>query len=88
MHENIPNLQDSSMSAMDHWFASMAAEGLIFHPEDAANSIVYISNGKPFFSVEAAAKAQGILDELFLQFGDESVIEMAYPHFMQAAGFQ
>lgn len=88
MHEHIPNLQDRTLGAMDHWFADMAAEGLIFHPEDAASSIVYISDGTPFFSPEAATKAQAILDDLFQRFGNAAVTETAYPHFMRAAGFQ
>jgi hypothetical protein len=88
MHNQIPDLQDITLAAMNCWFADMAAANMLFHPEDAANSIVYISNGKPFFSSDAAEKAQQILDRLFQHFGSATVIESAYPHFMRAAGFQ
>lgn len=88
MHNRIPVLRDSSTQAMSLWFAEMADMGLIFHPEDAASSIVLIGNGKPFFSAEEADSAQRILDGFFTRFGDEAVNGAAYPHFMRAAGFQ
>lgn len=86
MHNRIPVLHNNSTHAMSLWFAEMADKGLIFHPEDAASSIVLIRNGEPFFSAEEADKTQRILDGFFSRFGDESVNGAAYPHFMRAAG--
>lgn len=82
----IPKLRDQSKEAMDRWFFDMAEAGLIFHPEELAVSIVKISDGATFFSPEEAEVAQQIMDELCGRFGDETVIESAYPHFMRAAG--
>lgn len=82
----MPKLQDQSKDAMDRWFLEMAEAGLIFHPEDSAESIVKISDGKPFFSPEEAASAQRIMNDLYDRFGGDAVIDSAYPHFMRAAG--
>ena len=87
MPERIPTPSSNDARAMSQWFSDMAESGLIFHPEDEAASIVFISNGEPFFSADEAKKAQAIIDEFFLNFGDATVIEAAYPHFMRAAGF-
>lgn len=87
MFDRIPNITNNTQEAMSQWFSDMADSGLIFHPEDAADSIVHISSGKPFFSLFEAAKAQKILDGFFTQFGDAVVNDAAYPHFMRATGF-
>lgn len=86
MHERIPQLYDESQAAMNLWFAEMADRQLIFHPEDAADSIVFIEDGRPFFSKEEADRIQKVLDGLFCCFSDEAVNDAAYPHFMRAAG--
>lgn len=86
MHKHIPALADNSAQAMSNWFSEMADQDLIFHPEDPANSIVFISDGKLFFSKKAAANAQAIIDGFFASFGDEAVNRAAYPHFMRATG--
>lgn len=88
MHNRIPDLQDNTTEAMSCWFSDMADADLIFHPEDPASSIEHIDSSEPFFSEEEAKKAQLILDEFFNRFGNESVIDAAYPHFMRAAGRQ
>lgn len=82
----IPKLFDKSKESMDRWFFDMAEAGLIFHPEDPADSIVKISDGTAFFSLEEAKVAQQIMDELYERFGGDEVIDSAYPHFMRAAG--
>lgn len=87
MPDRIPDLIDNSTHAMSQWFSDMADSGLIFHPEDEAASIVFISNDEPLFSTAEAAKAQAMIDNFFNQFGDVAVIEAAYSHFMRAAGF-
>lgn len=87
MINRIPDLSGTDIKAIGHWFSEMADKGLIFHPEDPADSIVFIKSGEPFFTKEEALKAQSILDECFAKFGDEEVNSAAYPHFMRAAGF-
>lgn len=82
----IPGLRDQDKESMDKWFFDMAEAGLIFHPEDSADSIVKISDGTLFFSPEEAESAQRIMDELYDRFGGDAVVESAYPHFMRAAG--
>lgn len=86
MHKHIPSLADKSAQAMSRWFFEMADQDLIFHPEDPAAFIVFISDGTPFFSKEAAANAQAIVDGFFSRFSDEAVNNAAYPGFMRAAG--
>jgi len=80
MHERTPQLHDESLAAMNLWFAEMANRKLILHPEDAADSIMFIENRKPFFSKEEADKIQKILDGFFCRFRDEAENDAAYLH--------
>lgn len=64
----IPLLRDDGKESMDKWFFDIAEAVLIFHPEDSADSIVMISDGAPFFSLEEAESAQRILDEPYERF--------------------
>lgn len=84
MFNRIPTLADNSVASMDQWFSEMSDCGLIFHPEDAAESMVYRDSGKPLFTTEEAYRAQMILDGFFRQFGEAVVIDACYPHFIRA----
>lgn len=88
MHERIPRLADDSLESMNLWFNEMANRNMIFHPEDAADSIVCVQDGGAFFSKEEADEVQHILDGFFNRFGNVMVNDVAYPHFMRAAGMQ
>lgn len=84
MFNRIPIPVGDSRASMGQWFSEMSDNGLIFHPEDAAESIVYRESGEPFFSAAEACRAQAILDGFSRRFGEEAVIDACYPHFMRA----
>jgi hypothetical protein len=88
MLNRIPDVKNNSAEAMSLWFAEMAANDLIYHPENEAADLVDIENGKPFFTQCEAKKAQSIMDGFYSRFKYERVMKVCYPHFMKAAGFQ
>lgn len=61
----------------------MAAQGLLFHPDDAADDMVLISTGAPMFSLEECEQIDSIMSTLFKHHGQD-VYEAAYPHFMKS----
>jgi len=81
----IPDFSDKSFDGMLLWFASMSKSGLLFHPDDAPETIVSIATGKALFSPREARKLTDIVGEMFERFGDE-VYEAAYPIFMKCMG--
>lgn len=88
MHASrIPDFANKSREGMSIWFAEMSLRGLLFHPEDAPNSIHTIATGERTFTTEECTKLDGILFELFALFGDD-VCDACYPIFMRAAGLR
>jgi len=83
----IPEYSDHSFDGMLIWFATMSERGLLFHPDDPAETIQDIATGKPTFSPDESGKAQKILDTMFKLHGDE-VYEAAYPIFMKRMGIR
>jgi len=83
----IPEYTDQSLDGILAWFATMSKRGLLFHPDDPAETIQDIATAKPIFSPGESGKAQDILDAMFHLHGDE-VYEAAYPIFMKSMGLQ
>jgi len=83
----VPEYSDHSFDGMLHWFAAMSERELLFHPDDAAETIHVIATGEPTFSPEESRKANAILKSMFSQFGDK-VYEAAYPVFMKRMGLR
>ena len=81
----IPDFTNKTREGMSIWFAEMALRDLLFHPQDAPNSIYRIATGKPIFTPEECTKLDGVMSDMFSRFG-EDVIETCYPIFMKAAG--
>lgn len=59
---------------------------MIFHPEDAADSIVFIDDGSLFFLKEKADQVQVVQERFFHRFSAKVVNDAVYPYFMRAAG--
>ncbi|GEM_PF-784322 len=81
----IPDFANKTREGMSRWFSEMALRGLLFHPEDAPDSIISGATGGHLFSKDECAKLDGILGEMFTKFGD-GVIEACYPVYMKLAG--
>ena len=83
----IPDFSDKSFDGMLTWFAEMSVHELVFHPDDAPESIVSIATGEKVFTADECQKLENTLSEMFGQFNDE-VYEAAYPVFMKRMGIQ
>ena len=68
---------------MSQWYESMAEANLLFHPDEAAEEIVLISDGSPSFSKEECVQINEIMLTMFKRHGVR-VYEAAYPFFMKA----
>jgi len=79
----VPALKDVTYLSMSSWYESMAKADLLFHPDDAAEDIVKISNGAPTFSAEERVQLNSIISTLFNEHGSD-VNEAAYPSFIKA----
>ena len=69
------------------WFSEMSVRDLIFHPDDAPETIVSITTDENIFTVEECQKLNKIISEMFSQF-DDDVYEAAYPSFMKRMDIQ
>ena len=66
----IPKLQNSSSTAMSHWFDKMYVAGLLFHPDDAPETIHRIDSGERTFTDEECNELRIAIDTLFEHHGD------------------
>ncbi len=88
MHASrIPDFANKSREGMSIWFVEMSLRGLLFHPEEAPDSIYTIATGERTFTSEECAKLDGIISEMFKLFGD-GVCEACHPIFMRAGGLR
>ncbi len=79
----IPAYDRISANGMRQWFEQMSQRGLLFHPEDSAETIIAPDGSRLFTDVESA-QADAILKDMFDQHGNR-VIDMCYPIFMRMA---
>ena len=83
----IPDFATKSREGMSIWFTEMSLRGLLFHPEDAPDSIYTIATSERTFTAWECTKLDGIMSEMFALFGD-GVCEACYPIFMRTAGLR
>lgn len=81
----IPDFSDKTFDGMLIWFAEMSIRDLLFHPDDAPETIVTIATGEKIFTASECEKLQIDITEMFSKFG-ENVYEAAYPVFMSRMG--
>ena len=83
----IPDFTDKSFDGMLTWFSEMSACGLLFHPDDAPETIVSIATGEKIFTDDECRMLDNTISEMFSQF-DNEVYEAAYPSFMKCMDIQ
>lgn len=83
----IPNYSDKSIDGMLTWFSEMSVRDLLFHPDDAPETIISTATGERFFTTGECQMLEDVLAGMFKQFGS-NVYEAAYPAFMQRMGIQ
>ncbi|MFZ2727565.1 MAG: hypothetical protein WAX77_15015 [Methylococcaceae bacterium] len=80
---HIPDFLDKSFDGMLAWFSEMALRNLIFHPDDAPESIISIITNESTFTDAECQKLNTIIAEMFEQFNN-AVYDAAYPSFMKS----
>lgn len=80
---SLPTLSSTTFEDMAAWFAAMAAERLLFHPDDDPSSVFRVDDGSATFSRSEATSLKQTLDSLFASHEDR-VYEAALPQFMAA----
>ncbi len=80
----IPKLNEVSFDGALIWFSEMKCKDLLFHPEDDPADIFLISDGSRMFDQIEVNEINRILENLESTIGHDSVIEAAYPIFMNA----
>ncbi|MDD5273104.1 MAG: hypothetical protein PHU14_10330 [Methylovulum sp.] len=83
----IPDFSNKSFDGMLMWFSEMSVRGLMFHPDDAPETMVSIATDEKIFTDDECNKIGGILSEMFSQFNDD-VYDAAYPIFMKCIGMR
>ncbi|MFZ4702816.1 MAG: hypothetical protein ACOYMG_22460 [Candidatus Methylumidiphilus sp.] len=83
----IPTPYAITFDGMLEWFSEMSVRDLLFHPDDAPGEIITIATGEKMFSDAECKKLDGIISNMFEEFGD-AVYEAAYPIFMKRMGLQ
>ena len=83
----IPELPTSSYYSMNRWFYKMYLEGLLFHVDDRAETIVKNDSGEPTFTPAECMKLNAAIDIMFEHHGDE-VYECGIKYFYTAMGIR
>lgn len=83
----IPELPTNSYYSMNRWFYKMYLEGLLFHVDDPAETIVNNETGKPSFTAEECIKLNAAIGIMFEHHGDD-VYECGIKYFYTAMGIK
>ena len=83
----IPAAPNKSIFSMNRWFQKMHQAGLLFHPDDAAETIVDNQTGKPTFTPEECLSLNATVALMFEMHGDR-VYSVGLNYFHKAMGIQ
>ena len=84
----IPKLSEASFDGALLWFSEMQCASILFNPDADPADIIVIKTGERMFSDAENFELRNIIDTLDLKLGHDTVIEAAYPIFMNAMGIQ
>lgn len=83
----IPSLPSNSYFAMSRWFHQMQQAGLLYHPDERAESIVVIETGSPMFDSAECEMLDALMDQMFEVHGD-AVYKACLKHVRKAMAIQ
>lgn len=83
----IPALPNKSFFAMSRWFYKMYTAGLLYHPDEPAESIIDIASGAPTFTPAECVELNKAVELMFDQHGDK-VYEVGLRYFHKAMGIK
>ena len=84
----IPQLTEASFDGALLWFSQLQCEGLLFHPEDDPDTIYQIADNRKTFSDSEVTELSFVIGEIETSIGHDTMIEAAYPIFINAMGIQ
>jgi|JI6StandDraft_1071083.scaffolds.fasta_scaffold1178141_1 hypothetical protein len=79
----IPDLPNASAFAMNRWFYKMHKAGLLYHPDEPAETIVNIVNGSPTFTSDECRSLNAAVARMLEVHGDR-VYDVCLRHAQQA----
>ena len=79
----IPTRPNKSFFAMNRWFYKMYFAGLLYHPDDQAETIISLSSGQPTFSPDECLELNRSVDLMIDHHGD-NVYGVALHYFHKA----
>ena len=83
----IPALPNKSFFAMNRWFYKMHLAGLLYHPDDPAETIINLANGQPAFTPEECVQLNQSVNLMFVHHGDK-VYDVGLHYFHKAMGIK
>ena len=87
INPRIPTLPGKSFFAMNRWFKQMYLAGLLYHPDEPAESIINISSGQPTFTPDESIELNNAMRFMFDHHGDK-VYQVGFRYFQKAMGLQ
>lgn len=81
----IPEVPNGSYFAMNRWFYKMYLAGLLYHPDDPAETIVQIATGEATFTPEECDELNEAVNVMFEHHGD-AVYDCGLKYFHKALG--
>lgn len=82
----IPAVPNKSYFALNRWFYKMYLAGLLFHPDDAPETIIDIQSGERTFTDDECIELNTAIAALFESHGD-AVYECGLKYFHKAMSF-
>lgn len=83
----IPAVPNKSFFAMNRWFYKMYLAGLLYNPDDPAETIINLADGQPMFTPEECLELNRAVGSMFEHHGDK-VYEVGLHYFHKAMGIQ
>ncbi|MCG8391722.1 MAG: hypothetical protein MI745_01425 [Pseudomonadales bacterium] len=69
--QDVPSWSDPTIRGLLWWWREMAERRLIFHPDDAPESIVSVESGEAVFDASACQKLKDIIARMMILHGDD-----------------
>ena len=87
IESRIPALPNKSFFAMNRWFNKMYQAGLLYPPDEPAETIFNTASGQPTFTPEECVELNKAVDLMFANHGDK-VYQVGLQYFHKAMGIK
>lgn len=83
----IPDLPNKSFFAMNRWFNKIYLAGLLYHPDEPAETNINLARGKPTFTPEECIELNQAVNFMCNHHGDK-VYDVGLHYFHNAMGIK